>query len=126
MKRALALALLPSALFALDLTGTWQGYSNNPDTKESRRTVIKIASSDENPIKLNFYAPDLTYLVFPGTITVKGAATVRENGAPATPATGSNTGRRILRPSNRTGRGRSSATRSENSAILQTTPQLWI
>jgi bla regulator protein blaR1 len=74
-KFAIALALLPaSALFALDLNGTWQGYSNNPDTKESRRTVIKIASSDENPIKLNFYAPDLTYLVFPGTITVKGSA----------------------------------------------------
>ena len=75
LKLAIALALLPAtALFALDLTGTWQGYSNNPDTKESRRTVIKIASSDENPIKLNFYAPDLTYLVFPGTITVKGSA----------------------------------------------------
>jgi uncharacterized protein (TIGR03435 family) len=75
VKLAIALALLPAtALFALDLTGTWQGYSNNPDTKESRRTVIKIASSDENPIKLNFYAPDLTYLVFPGTITVKGSA----------------------------------------------------
>jgi uncharacterized protein (TIGR03435 family) len=73
-KLAIALALLPaSTLFAIDLNGTWQGYSNNPETKESRKTVIKIASSDENPIKLNFYAPDLTYLVFPGTITVKGA-----------------------------------------------------
>jgi uncharacterized protein (TIGR03435 family) len=75
IKLAIALALLPAtALFALDLTGTWQGYSNNPDTKEQRRTVIKISSSDENPVKLNFYAPDLTYLVFPGTIIVKGSA----------------------------------------------------
>src|SRR5580658_4695332 len=74
IKLAIALALLPAtALFAIDLNGTWQGYSNNPETKESRKTVIKISSSDENPIKLNFYAPDLTYLVFPGTITVKGA-----------------------------------------------------
>jgi hypothetical protein len=56
--------------------------------------------------------------------TVKAAATARENGAPATPNTGSSIGRRILPPLNGTGGSRSSATGSESSAILQTTPQL--
>ena len=62
----IALAILPvSASLAQDLTGTWQGISRNPDTKEELRTVLKIASSDGNPIKGNFWSIDQTYLVFP-------------------------------------------------------------
>jgi uncharacterized protein (TIGR03435 family) len=69
----MALAILPvSALFAQDLTGTWQGVVKNPDTKEELRTVLKIASSDGNPIKANFYSIDQTYLVFPATLTLQG------------------------------------------------------
>jgi hypothetical protein len=54
----------------------------------------------------------------------RGAATVRENGARAIRATGSNTGRSILPPLSETANSRSSATESEGCAILQTTPQL--
>jgi uncharacterized protein (TIGR03435 family) len=70
----IALAILPvSALWAQDLTGTWQGISRNPDTKEELRTVLKIASSEGNPIKANFWSIDQTYLVFPATLTVQGS-----------------------------------------------------
>jgi hypothetical protein len=44
----------------------------NPDTKEELRTVLKIASSDGNPIKGNFYSIDQTYLVFPATLNLQG------------------------------------------------------
>jgi uncharacterized protein (TIGR03435 family) len=71
LKLSIALAILPaSGLFAQDLTGTWQGISKNPDTREELRTVLKI--TDGNPIKANFYSIDQTYLVFPATITVQG------------------------------------------------------
>ena len=70
----IALAILPvSALWAQDLTGTWQGISRNPDTKEELRTVLKIASSEGNPIKANVWSIDQTYLVFPATLTVQGS-----------------------------------------------------
>jgi uncharacterized protein (TIGR03435 family) len=70
----IALAILPaSALFAQDLTGTWQGAVRNPDTQQELRTVLKIASSNENPIKGNFYSIDQTYLVFPATLTVQAS-----------------------------------------------------
>src|ERR1700683_5151438 len=73
VKRLIALAILPaSGLFAQDLAGTWQGISRNPDTKEELRTVLKIASSDGNPIKANFWSISQTYLVFPATLTVQG------------------------------------------------------
>lgn len=72
VSRLVALALLPmSGLFAQDLTGTWQGVVKNPDTKEELRTVLKIASSDTDPIKGNFYSIDQTYLVFPATLTLR-------------------------------------------------------
>ena len=74
LKCWIALVILPaSVLFAQDLTGTWQGISRNPDTKEELRTVLKIASSDGNPIKANFWSIDQTYLVFPATLTVQGS-----------------------------------------------------
>lgn len=77
MKKAklwIALAIFPaSALYSQDLTGTWQGISRNPDTKEELRTVLKIASSEGNPIKANFYSIDQTYLVFPATLTVEAS-----------------------------------------------------
>ena len=74
VKRLLALAILPaSAIFAQDLTGIRQGISRNPDTKEELRTVLKIASSEGNPIKANFWRIDQTYLVFPATLTVQGS-----------------------------------------------------
>jgi uncharacterized protein (TIGR03435 family) len=70
----IALAILPaSALFAQDLTGTWQGAVRNPDTQQELRTVLKIALSNENPIKANFYSIDQTYLVFPATLTVQAS-----------------------------------------------------
>jgi hypothetical protein len=66
----IALAILPvSGLFAQDLTGTWQGISKNPDTREELRTVLKI--TDGNPIKANFWSIGQTYLVFPATLTVQ-------------------------------------------------------
>ena len=68
-----ALALLPGALAAQDLKGIWQGTVRNPDTQQELRTVVKIASSEGDPIKANFYSIDQTYLVFPATIALKGA-----------------------------------------------------
>lgn len=65
--------LATSALFAQDLTGTWQGTVRNPDTRTDLRTVLKIQSSEGNPIKANFYSIDQTWLVFPATIAVQGA-----------------------------------------------------
>ncbi|HEY7334397.1 MAG TPA: TIGR03435 family protein [Bryobacteraceae bacterium] len=74
MNLLIALAILPaSALFAQDLTGTWQGAVRNPDTQQELRTVLKIALSNENPIKANFYSIDQTYLVFPATLTVQAS-----------------------------------------------------
>jgi hypothetical protein len=73
LSRFIALALVPiGGLFAQDLTGTWQGSVTNPDTKDVLRTVLKIASSDGDPIKANFYSIDQTYLVFPATLTRQG------------------------------------------------------
>ena len=44
--RLVALAILPlGAVFAQDLSGTWQGMVTNPNTKDKLRTVLKIASS---------------------------------------------------------------------------------
>ncbi len=71
----LALAILTvSGLTAQDLTGTWQGVVKNPDTKDELRTVIKVASSEGNPIKANFYSIDQTFLVFPATISLQAGA----------------------------------------------------
>jgi hypothetical protein len=70
--RLIALAILPvTGLFGQDLAGIWQGTVRNPDTKDDLRTVLKIASSDGDPIKGNFYSIDQTYLVFPATLTVQ-------------------------------------------------------
>jgi uncharacterized protein (TIGR03435 family) len=69
----LALAVLPLAGFAQDLTGTWQGTVRNPDGNVDLRTVLIIQSPEGNPIKGNFYSIDQTYLVFPATINVQGA-----------------------------------------------------
>ena len=55
------------------LSGIWQGTVRNPDTTADLRTVLKIASSDGDPIKGNFYSIDQTYLVFPATLTVKNS-----------------------------------------------------
>lgn len=72
--RLIALAIFPvSGLLAQNLTGTWQGTVRNPDTQQELRTVLKIASSDENPIKANFYSIDQTYLVFPATLTIQAS-----------------------------------------------------
>jgi uncharacterized protein (TIGR03435 family) len=72
VRHLIALAVLPaSGLFAQDLAGIWQGTVKNPDTSAELRTVLKIASSDGNPIKGNFYSIDQTYLVFPATLTVQ-------------------------------------------------------
>jgi hypothetical protein len=74
VKRLIVLAILQAGgLFAQDLTGTWQGISRNPDTRDELRTVLKIASSEGNPIKANFWSIDQTYLVFPATLTVQGS-----------------------------------------------------
>ena len=71
-RRLVALAVISvSGLFAQDLSGTWQGVVTNPDTREELRTVLKIASSDGDPIKGNFYSIDQTFLVFPATLTIK-------------------------------------------------------
>jgi uncharacterized protein (TIGR03435 family) len=70
----IALAILPvTGLFGQNLTGIWQGTVRNPDTQQDLRTVLKIASSDENPIKGNFYSIDQTYLVFPATLTIQAS-----------------------------------------------------
>jgi uncharacterized protein (TIGR03435 family) len=72
--RLIALIVLPvSGLFAQDLAGTWQGNVTNPDTKENLRTVLKIASSEGDPIKGNFWSIDQTYLVFPSTLTIQAS-----------------------------------------------------
>jgi uncharacterized protein (TIGR03435 family) len=74
VKRLIVFAILPvSGLFAQDLAGIWQGVVRNPDTKEELRTVLKIASSDGDPIKANFYSIDQTYLVFPATLTLQAS-----------------------------------------------------
>ena len=74
MRLLIAFAVLPvSGLFAQDLAGIWQGVVKNPDTKEELRTVLKIASSDGDPIKANFWSIDQTYLVFPATLTLQGS-----------------------------------------------------
>ena len=49
------------------------GVVRNPDTKDELRTVLKIPSSDGNPIKANFYSIDQTYMVFPATLTLQAA-----------------------------------------------------
>jgi len=68
------LAILPATVaLAQDVTGTWQGTVKNPDTKQELRTVLKISSSEGNPIKAKFYSIDQTYLVFPATLTRQGA-----------------------------------------------------
>jgi hypothetical protein len=73
-RRLIAIALFSmSGLFAQDLSGIWQGLVRNPDTKEDLRTVLKIASSDGDPIKGNFWSIDQTYLVFPATLTLQGS-----------------------------------------------------
>jgi uncharacterized protein (TIGR03435 family) len=73
VRRLMAIALLQACgLFAQDLAGIWQGTVRNPDTKDELRTVLKLASSDGNPIKGNFYSIDQTYLVFPSTLTLQG------------------------------------------------------
>ena len=65
-RRLIALAILPvTGLCAQDLAGIWQGVVKPPDTKDELRTVLKIASSDGDPIKANFWSIDQTYLVFP-------------------------------------------------------------
>jgi uncharacterized protein (TIGR03435 family) len=75
----IALAILPlNALFAQDLAGIWQGRVRNPDTKEELRTVLKIASSEGDPIKANFWSIDQTYLVFPATLNLQ-AGVVKMN-----------------------------------------------
>jgi uncharacterized protein (TIGR03435 family) len=72
--RVAALAIFSlSGLLAEDLAGIWQGTVKNPDTKEELRTVLKIASSDGDPIKGNFYSIDQTYLVFPATLTIQAS-----------------------------------------------------
>ncbi|HWF09845.1 MAG TPA: TIGR03435 family protein [Bryobacteraceae bacterium] len=73
LKFLIALAFLPLAAFAQNLTGTWQGTVRNPDGNVDLRTVLIIQSSEGNPIKGNFYSIDQTYLVFPATINVQGA-----------------------------------------------------
>jgi uncharacterized protein (TIGR03435 family) len=55
------------------LAGIWQGTVRNPDTTADLRTVLKIQSSDGDPIKGNFYSIDQTYLVFPATLAVKNS-----------------------------------------------------
>jgi uncharacterized protein (TIGR03435 family) len=73
-RRLIAIATFSvSGLFAQDLTGTWQGVVKNPDSKQDLRTVIKIESSDTNPIRGNFWSIDQTYLVFPSTLTIQGS-----------------------------------------------------
>lgn len=75
----LVLAVFPaSGSFAQNvpgpkLAGIWQGTVRNPDTTADLRTVLKIASSEGDLIKGNFYSIDQTYLVFPATLTVKNA-----------------------------------------------------
>jgi uncharacterized protein (TIGR03435 family) len=72
--RLIALTMLPaSGLWAQGLAGTWQGTVRNPDTKDDLRTVLKIASSQGNPINANFWSIDQTYLVFPATLNVQGS-----------------------------------------------------
>jgi hypothetical protein len=72
--RLIALTVLPaSGLWAPDLAGTWQGTVRNPDTKDDLRTVLKVASSQGNPINANFWSIDQTYLVFPATLNVQGS-----------------------------------------------------
>ena len=73
-RRLIALAILPvTGLCAQDLAGIWQGVVKPPDTKDELRTVLKIASSDGDPIKANFWSIDQTYLVFPATLTLQGS-----------------------------------------------------
>ena len=46
--------------------------SNRLRRSDRLRTVLKIESSDTNPIKGNFWSIDQTYLVFPSTLTIQG------------------------------------------------------
>ncbi len=74
IRRLIAIAIFSvSTLSAQDLTGIWQGVVRNPDTKQDLRTVLKIASSDGDPIKGNFWSIDQTYLVFPATLSLQGS-----------------------------------------------------
>jgi uncharacterized protein (TIGR03435 family) len=74
VKHLIAMAVFSgSGLFAQDLAGIWQGVVRNPDTKEDLRTVLKIAPSNEDPIKANFWSIDQTYLIFPATLTFQGS-----------------------------------------------------
>jgi uncharacterized protein (TIGR03435 family) len=74
VRRLIPLALLPlSGVFAQDLAGIWQGVVKNPDTQQELRTVLKIASSEGDPIKASFCSIDQTYLVFPATVTFQSA-----------------------------------------------------
>src|SRR5580692_8984391 len=74
MRRLLVFVLLPaSALFAQDLTGTWQGTVRPPDNPVDLRTIIKI-TKDSDGLKANFYSIDQTPQPFPVTLTIQGSA----------------------------------------------------
>jgi uncharacterized protein (TIGR03435 family) len=66
-----ALAALPgSALFAQDITGTWQGTLQAP--KQELRTVIKISKGDGG-LKAVLYSIDQGGQGFAGTVTVESS-----------------------------------------------------
>lgn len=66
-----ALAALPgSALFAQDITGTWQGTLQTP--KQELRTVVKISKGDGG-LKAVLYSIDQGGQGFAGTVTLESA-----------------------------------------------------
>ena len=55
--RLAAFSVLPAALFAQDLTGTWQGTLTIPAARKDFRTVIRI-SKDDNVLKALLFSID--------------------------------------------------------------------
>jgi uncharacterized protein (TIGR03435 family) len=70
--RAIALAALSAcALFAQDVTGTWQGTLVVPSTKQELRIVMKV-SSDAGALRAAMYSIDQGGQPMAGTVTAQG------------------------------------------------------
>src|ERR1035438_8028689 len=68
----IALAALPGgALFAQDITGTWQGTLLAG--KQELRTVVKVSKADGGGLKAVFYSIDQSGQGVAGSVTVQGS-----------------------------------------------------
>ncbi|WP_263355902.1 TIGR03435 family protein [Acidicapsa ligni] len=66
--------LCGTALFAQDMTGTWQGTLQIPNNSQGLRTVLKITKASDGTLKGNFYSIDQGAQAIPASaITLQGS-----------------------------------------------------